>query len=68
MFIAGTGQQNFQVPLRFKRKLGRTVKYDGTDGGINDIETNSLYMLRIANSDTSPMSVTGVARLIYKDQ
>jgi len=23
-------------------------------------------MLRIANSDTSPMSVTGVARLIYK--
>lgn len=66
--VAGTGQQNYQIPLRFKRKLGRTVKYDGTTAVIGSIETNSLYMLRLAESDTTPMLVGGVARLIYKDQ
>lgn len=61
--------QNMRRSISFKRRLARITKYAGNAGTIADIQTNSLYILFIAYSDTDPIAVTGGgnSRVYYKD-
>lgn len=59
-----------RVSFRFKRKLARTVKYDGNAGTIADLTTNSLYSFiccddQVTNNEF-PLFQMGY-RFIWKD-
>lgn len=55
--------------FRFKRKLGRRVKYNGNAGTIADIVSNSLYVVTITDSvaNANIAQVNLSTRFIFKD-
>jgi len=55
--------------FRFKRKLGRRVKYNGNAGTIADIVSNSLYIVTITDSvaNNNVVQCNLSTRFIFKD-
>lgn len=70
-FDVTTGTTTTFVPRvtykKGKRQLNRITKYDGATNAIDDIVSNSLYVIFVSDLATDPPIVSGGFRLYFKD-
>lgn len=64
---ATTGLSSYCVPVSFKKKFRRKIRFDSNGSGITDISTNSLWMALISDNNTSPPTISGMSRFCFKD-
>lgn len=57
-----------QIHIKFNKRLGTKVKYQGTSTGIANIETNAYYLLAVSNATfgTAP-GIVGYTRVRFVD-